>query len=320
MKLDVIKFINYHSPFIISKNMSKRVKAISTNSEMIFFAKWKDFLELVKFRLNLTVVFSAVMAYLIVAQGAINWIEIGILALGGFLITGASNALNQILEKDYDALMKRTANRPVASGRMDSSEALMLAGLMSTGGVFLLAMFNVWAAFFGMVALMSYAFIYTPLKRMSPIAITVGAFPGALPMMIGAVAFEGELTLMAFGLFALQFLWQFPHFAAIGWLGQEDYQKAGYKFVISAKGGRDRSAGIHSLVYALLLIPVGFIPYYIGMTGIISAIILTILALIYAWFGWNLYQKNDRKAALQLMFSSFFYLPIALFALFFDKL
>lgn len=300
--------------------MQDRAKAVNNDSQIVFSSKWNDFLELVKFRLNLTVVFSAVMAFLIVSKGAIDWVEIGILALGGFLITGASNALNQILEKDYDALMKRTENRPLAAGRMDASEALMLAGLMSTAGIFLLAIFNVWASFFGMMALLSYAFIYTPLKRISPIAITVGAFPGALPMMIGAVAFEGHITMMAFTLFAIQFLWQFPHFAAIGWLGQEDYQKAGYKFVISPQGGRDRTAGIYSMVYALLLIPVGLVPFYLGMTGTISAVILTILAIVYAGFGWNLYQKNDRKAALQLMFSSFFYLPFALFALFFDKI
>ena len=300
--------------------MDNRVKVASNQTETVFLSKWKDFSALVKMRLNLTVVFSAVMAYLIASTGAINWTEIGILALGGFLITGASNALNQVLEKDYDALMKRTANRPLAAGRMDVSEALMMAGLMSTAGIFLLAIFNVWASFFGMLALLTYAFIYTPLKRISPIAITVGAFPGALPMMIGAVAFEGQITLLAFALFVMQFLWQFPHFAAIGWLGQEDYQKAGYKFVISAKGGRDRSAGIHSMIYALLLIPVGLIPFYLGLTGMVSAIILTILAVVYAAFGWNLYLKNDRKAALQLMFSSFFYLPLALFALFFDKI
>ena len=274
--------------------MRQRVEIANKNSEVVVPSRVKDYMELVKFRLNLTVVFSAIMAYLIASTGAIDWFEILILALGGFFITGAANALNQVLEADFDKLMKRTANRPLAAGRMDASEALMAAGFMSMLGIFLLAIFNVWASFFGMLAMLSYAFLYTPLKRISPIAITVGAFPGALPMLIGAVAFEGELTWLGFTLFAIQFLWQFPHFASIGWLGQEDYQKAGYKFVISSKGGRDRSAGLHSMVYALLLIPVGLFPFYMGMTGVVSGILVTVFAIVYAWFGWNLYRKNRR--------------------------
>jgi len=275
-----------------------------------------DYLELMKIRLSLTVVFSAIMAFLIASAGNFAVVELIILAFGGLLITGAANALNQVLEKDHDLLMTRTQNRPVAAGRMSVSEAVMAAGIMAVGGTILLAFFNPWTALFGMLALLSYAFLYTPMKRVSTAAIAIGAFPGALPVLIGCVAYEGQLTTLSLGLFALQFLWQFPHFAAIGWLGFEDYQKAGYRFV----SGKDRSVGFQSMVYALLLVPVGLIPFFADMTGVVSAILVSVFAIVYAWFGWNLYQKNTRKAALQLMFSSFFYLPLTLIVLFWDKI
>ena len=171
-----------------------------------------------------------------------------------------------------------------------------------------------------MLALLSYAFLYTPMKRISPAAIAIGAFPGALPMLIGCVAFEGELTSLAFALFALQFFWQFPHFGAISWLGFEDYQKAGFKFVATRNGERDPNIGLQGLVYALCLLPVGLIPFLTGKTGLASAIIVAVMAVIYAWFGWNLYSKNDRKSAVMLMFTSFLYLPIVLVALWLDKI
>ncbi|MCB0518204.1 MAG: protoheme IX farnesyltransferase [Lewinellaceae bacterium] len=281
--------------------------------------KVRDFGMLVKFKLNLTVVFSAVMAYLIAATGETNWLAIGILALGGFCVAGAANALNQVLERDFDKLMKRTADRPLATGRMTVADAVLTAGLMSIIGLMLLALFNPWASFFGVMALLSYAFLYTPMKRISPAAIAIGAFPGALPMLIGCVAFQGELTSLAFALFALQFFWQFPHFGAISWLGFEDYQKAGFRFVATKNGDRDKSIGLQGALYALCLIPVGLIPFFTGITGIVSAVSLTLIAIAYAWFGWNLYRQNDRKAAMQLMFSSFFYLPLALVVLWLDK-
>ncbi|MCR9286680.1 MAG: heme o synthase [Bacteroidetes bacterium] len=298
------------------KSVASKVKSISSNKGSIVLQKVNDYLELVKIRLSLTVVFSAILAFLIACTGDINWFDVGILAFGGLLITGSANALNQVLEKEYDLLMKRTQNRPVATGRMSVSEAVMAAGLMGLTGIIFLASFNPWTALFGMMALLSYAFLYTPMKRVSTAAIAIGAFPGALPVLIGCVAFQGELTTLALGLFALQFLWQFPHFAAIGWLGYEDYKKAGYQFV----SGQDKRVGLQSMIYALFLIPVGLIPYYSGLTGIGSSMVVTILAIVYAWFGLNLYRKNTRKSALQLMFSSFFYLPLTLIILFFDKI
>jgi protoheme IX farnesyltransferase len=300
--------------------VSNLSRTTTANPVSLISQKVRDFGELVKFKLNLTVVFSAVMAYLIASSGTTNWLAVGILALGGFCVAGAANALNQVLERDFDKMMKRTANRPVATGRMSISEAVLTAGLLSIVGLMLLATFNPWASFFGVMALLSYAFLYTPMKRISPSAIAIGAFPGALPMLIGCVAFQGELTSLAVALFAIQFFWQFPHFGAISWLGFEDYQKAGFKFVASRNGERDRLIGLQGFIYALLLIPVGLVPYFSGTTGIVSAIVTSVLALSYAWFGWNLHRRNDRKSAMQLMFSSFFYLPLALFALWLDKI
>ncbi|MFN7118481.1 MAG: heme o synthase [Saprospiraceae bacterium] len=279
----------------------------------------QDYKMLVKFRLTATVVFSSVMAYLIAAEGPINWVAIVILSMGGFLVTGASNALNQVLEKDYDRQMKRTADRPLATGRMTISEAVMAAGLMSVMGVTLLALFNVWAAFFGMLALLLYAFVYTPMKRVSPIAVLIGAFPGALPTLIGAVAVQGELTMLGLVLFAIQFFWQFPHFWSIGWLGYEDYNKAGYK-LLPAKGLEDRNTGLQSFLYALFLLPIGLLPYFLGVSGIASAIIVLILSIFYTYLGWNFYKQNNRKAALRVMFFSFLYNPLVLIALFIDKI
>ncbi len=299
--------------------MNARTKTVTTRPVSLISQKVRDYGELVKFKLNLTVVFSAVMAYLIAATGTTNWASIGILALGGFCVAGAANALNQVLERDFDKLMKRTANRPLAAGRMSVSDGVLAAGLLGIVGLMLLALFNPWASFFGMMALLSYAFLYTPMKRISPSAIAVGAFPGALPMLIGCVAFQGELTSLAFALFALQFFWQFPHFGAISWLGFEDYRKAGFKFVAEKNGERDKTIGIQGFIYALCLVPVGLLPWYAGYTGIGSAVFLTILAIVYAWFGWNLHKNDDRKSARQLMFSSFFYLPLALIALWIDK-
>ncbi|MCB0571327.1 MAG: heme o synthase [Phaeodactylibacter sp.] len=275
---------------------------------------------LVKFRLSMTVVFSSVMAYLIADTGPVNWVALAILASGGFLVTGAANALNQVLEKDYDRLMKRTANRPVAAGRMKMSEAVMSAGLMSLFGITLLALFNPWTAFFGTFALVSYAFLYTPMKRLSPSAVVVGAVPGALPTLIGCVAAQGELTALGLSLFALQFFWQFPHFWSIGWLGYEDYAKAGYRLMPEREGQRGRSIRMQAFVYTLFLLPVSATPYLLGETGPVSLVIVLAVTLGYIYFGWNFFKAGGRKPALGLMFYSFIYIPASLIAFFADKL
>ena len=295
-------------------------EAVKQRSASIFGQKARDYYMLVKFRLSLTVVFSSVMAFLIASAGSINWLAVGILSLGGFLVTGAANTLNQVLEKDFDKLMKRTANRPLAAGRMTVSEAVMAAGFMSVMGITLLALFNPWTAFFGTLSLVIYAFLYTPMKRVSPVAVAIGAIPGALPTLIGVVAASGEITLLALVLFAIQFLWQFPHFWSIGWLGHEDYHNAGYKLLPGKNGTKDRNTALQALLYALFLLPVSLAPFFLGWAGIIALGLTLLLSLGYVAMAWKFYKNNDRKSALQLMFYSFLYIPVVLIVLFLDKI
>jgi protoheme IX farnesyltransferase len=296
------------------------LRTIEGKWTQILMQRLKDFQLLVKLRLSLTVVFSSVMAFLIASSGSIEWQHIFILGLGGFLVTGAANILNEVLEKDFDKLMKRTADRPLAAGRMQVADAVMAAGFMSMSGITLLALFNPWTAFLGMLSLVTYSFVYTPMKRISPTAVVVGAIPGALPTLIGCVAAQGELTLLGWSLFAIQFLWQFPHFWSIGWLGFEDYKKAGYKLFPEKNGKQDTSPALQAFVYALLLIPTGLLPYYLGASGIVSAILVGIMSVAYAWFALGFYRQNDRKSALQLMFFSFIFIPVSLIVLYIDKL
>ncbi len=302
--------------------MSVKTDTKSIKSKSLVLQKVRDYTQLIKIRLTLTVVFSSVLAFLIASPGAIDWVAVLILFSGGFLVTSAANALNQVLEKDYDRLMERTAERPLAAGRMKMAEAVMVAGLMTLSGIIFLAMFNPWTAFFGMVALVSYAFIYTPLKRIAPIAIFVGAIPGALPALIGCTAAEGRLTLLGLTLFSLQFFWQFPHFWSIGYLGFGDYRKAGFRFIPSGKteDTPDRNIGLQALFYALLLSVASIGPWLLGATGWISAVIAVGVGLVFVYFAWNFYRKFERKGALKLMFFSFLYIPLTFIAFYLDKI
>lgn len=269
---------------------------------------------LVKFRLNLLVVFTSGIGYVIGSEQYFTWSGLLLLSLGGFLITGAANTLNQVLEKDYDKMMPRTSNRPLPTGRMTISTAVLAAGFMSLLGIFFLAMFNPLTALIGTVSLIIYAFVYTPVKRISSFAVTIGAIPGALPPMIGWVAATGTLESEAIILFAIQFFWQFPHFWAIGWLQHDAYKKAGYH-LLPSKGGRDKSSALHCFIYATFLIPISL---FVGWTGMVSWLvvgIITVTALYYTYYSWKFYQACTMEAAKKLMFSSFFYLPIVMIAL-----
>ncbi len=279
--------------------------------------KIQDYQTLTKFRLSMMVVFSAAMGYILAAP-ILMWAELLKLCFGGFLLSGAASAFNQILEREYDRLMDRTSNRPLAAGRMEVSEAVFAAGLMSLGGLAILATFNSLTALIGAISLLSYAFVYTPMKRTSSLAVLVGAFPGAFPPLIGWVAVTGTLSPEALALFGIQFMWQFPHFWAIAWVSFEDYAKAGF-YLLPSKGGRDRNTAFQCLFYALLLIPVSLFLFVMGITGLISAVIVGLAGVIFAGLAFNLYIKLDRKSALMLMFGSFIYLPVALIALVIDK-
>lgn len=276
--------------------------------------KVADYGLLVKFKLTLTVVFSSVMAYFIVGKSGTNWSDATMLFIGGFLVTGAANALNQVLEREFDIKMTRTSNRPVASGRMEVSEAVLMAGLLALFGVSTLALFNPMTALLGILSLISYAFVYTPMKRMTPLAVAVGAVPGALPVLIGAVAFEGQITSLALMLFNIQFLWQFIHFWAIAWLADEDYKNAGFYLLPSRNGERDKTTGLLSLIFGLLLIATSILGYFMGYTGLLTTVFLVLLNIYWTSNCWKLYQECTRDAARLQMFTSFAHLPLTLIA------
>lgn len=282
--------------------------------------KINDYKLLVKLKLSLLVVFSACITFVLGAE-VYPWEALFILGMGGFLVTGAANALNQVLEKDYDKLMKRTANRPIATGRMDVSEAVLAAGLMSVAGLLLLASFNPQTAVLGALSLVSYSFIYTPMKRVSPAAVWIGAIPGALPMAIGWVAAGNQLGSEAIFLFSIQFFWQFPHFWAIAWVAYQDYSKAGFYLLPSKKeDGRDKSTALQTVFYALCLVPMSALPYYLNISGYIACAVMLIMSIVYLIYAIKLYQECTEKAARKLMFASFAYLPIVLIVLVLDKI
>lgn len=282
--------------------------------------KMDDIKLLVKFRLTVFVVFSAVLSYIVSTKVQFAWIEVAILSLGGFLITASANILNEVLEKEYDKLMRRTKDRPLAAGRMQISEAVMIAGFMILGGVVLLALFNPLSALLGVVAVIVYSFVYTPLKRYSTLAVPVGAFAGALPVLIGSVAYSGYITGIAGVLFGIQFMWQFPHFWSIGWLGFEDYKNAGFQFIPEDRGSPDPALGVQSMTYAWMTIPLFLVSYYIDYLGSIAVVICTLLSIYYGWSGLRLYKNRDHLSARYLMFNSFLYLPAVLFVFVLDNL
>lgn len=279
-----------------------------------------DFGLLVKFKLTLLVLFSAVMSYAIVCGGKVDWTVMALLTFGGFMVTGAANALNQVLERDYDRLMPRTANRPVATGRMSVSTAVLSAGLMAMAGITVLSFLHPIAGFLGTLSMMSYAFVYTPLKRTTPLSVVVGAVPGALPLIIGCVVQEGVISPVAMMLFSLQFLWQFPHFWAVAWLADDDYKKAGFYLLPSKNGEKDATTGFLSFIFCLLMITNAVLGWALGYVGIGATAVLVALNLYWAWLCWGLYKECSRTAARKQMFMSFLHLPVSLIVLLIDKL
>ena len=290
--------------------------------------KLKDYLQLTKPSLSIMVVFPSVICYLL-APKIVEYDLVMILLLftGGFLVTGSANAINMAVEKDTDAVMKRTAKRPVASGRMKVSEALTFAIVTGIAGIFILGYFFNWlSAGLAAFSLFLYAFIYTPLKKVNAVAVLVGAFPGALPCLIGWAAgndaiFENGHGWKDYGgwiLFGIQFLWQFPHFWAIAWIAHKDYAGAGFKLLPTEKGPTKFTA-VQTIVYALLLIPVSVLPYVINLTGFYSLIVVMLANLFLIGQCIRLYKEMDVNAARRVMFSSYIYLPVVLLALLADK-
>ena len=275
--------------------------------------------ELVKFRLTLFVVISSIVGYLMALKGPLESMQLVFLACGGFLITGAANTLNQILEREYDALMTRTANRPLPTGRIDTTEAIIWAGIMAVSGILFLALFNYLTAILGAASLIIYAFIYTSLKRVTPLSVAVGAIPGALPSMIGCIALEGRLTLLSLTLFGIQFFWQFPHFWSIGWLGFDEYKKAGFNIMPLPSNERDHSIGMYSTMYALFLIPISLLFVFNPLVSNVAIALLCAGGLGFAFCGWQLFKYNDIAHARKLLFASLIYLPFIQIILLLDK-
>lgn len=282
-------------------------------------AKVKDYFQLIKFTLSFTVVFSCVICYLLAPNVTYNLKMVILLFVAGMLVTGSANAINQAVEKDTDAMMKRTGKRPVADGRMSQQEAYTFALIAGILGVLMMwHFFNLSSALLSAFSLFLYAYIYTPLKKVNSIAVLVGAFPGALPCLIGWVAGTGVFSAGGWILFGIQFLWQFPHFWAIAWVAHNDYSKAGFKLLPADKGPTKFTA-LQSVMYALIMIPFGILPYYFNISGLVSLWIVLACNLFMVIQCVRLYIQMDVKAARRVMFSSYIYLPIVLLALLLDK-
>ena len=281
-------------------------------------AKARAFWELLKPRLSFLVAFSCGFGY-VLASPSIHWVVLAMLFAGGFLISGASIVVNQILEKDLDKLMTRTKDRPLPTGRLSVNEAITFCFLCLAAGVLILLVYtNLFTTLLSVVSMILYSFAYTPLKRVGPIAVFVGAIPGALPPLLGWTAATGMISHEAMIIFGIQFIWQFPHFWAIAWVADDDYKKAGFKLLPSG-GQKDMNTAIQIMIYTLFLIPLGLLPATFGITGINSAIAVTICGVLFLAQTFSLMKSGDRRSALKIMFGSFLYLPIVQIAYLLDK-
>lgn len=285
--------------------------------QMTIGKKIQSYFVFTKFRLASLVVLSALSGYLF-ADGN-NGIHIAYLLIGGTLVTAASNGSNQIWEKDLDKLMKRTEGRPIPMGIMSVTEAYSIVIICLIAGTYLLYLINLYSALLGLFAFVSYVFIYTPLKRHTPWAVFVGAFPGAIPPMLGAVAATNDFGLLPGVLFFIQFMWQFPHFWAIAWVLYDDYKVGGFS-LLPAENGRSRESAFQILVYSLAMIPFSLLPWILGWTGTATLIIATISSAVFFLYAYKLFITCETKDAKKLMFASFIYLPVIQFLYVFDKI
>jgi len=291
--------------------------------------KIKDYLLLIKPSLSIMVVFSSIMSFAL-TKGSENYVDfwrmILLLFAGGMLVTGSANAINQVVEKDTDAQIKRTAKRPVASGRMSVTEGWIFSIVTGAAGVFILGYFFNWlAAGLAAFSLFLYAFIYTPLKKVNSIAVLAGAVPGALPCLIGWAAGDNALTLGGWILFAFQFFWQFPHFWAIAWVAHRDYSSVGFK-LLPAEEGPTKFTALQTVLYSLLLVPVTLAPYYTGIctyedtAGLISLGLVLLANAFMIMRCMVLYKKMDVGSARKVMFGSYLYLPVVMLAWLLSKI
>lgn len=284
---------------------------------------FKDFKEITKAGLAISVLFSSIAGYLLGfdSEFPFSWSTLIMLSIGGYCMVGASNAFNQVIEKDLDALMDRTKNRPVPSGRMSLNTALTIASLLTLVGLVLLYLINPKTAMFGAISIFLYTSVYTPLKTKTPLSVFVGAFPGAIPFMLGWVAATGNFGIEAGTLFLIQFFWQFPHFWSIGWFLYEDYEKAG--FFMLPTGKKDKSTAVQTIMYTGWLIVASLLPC-LGYTGQlfispIAAIIVFLLGLWMLYFAFKMYKERSAKAAKALMLASVSYITLLQITYIVDK-
>lgn len=282
--------------------------------------KAKAYYELLKPRLSFLVVFSSGFGYALANQSVINWGSFVVFLLAGFLVSGSSVTINQVIEQKYDAIMNRTKNRPIPSGRISENEAIwfsIFTGIVGLG--LMLLSTNALATGLSLISLILYAFVYTPLKRVGSIAVFVGAIPGALPPLIGWAAASGVLSYEAMIIFGIQFIWQFPHFWAIAWVSDEDYKKAGFK-LLPGGGAKDLNTAINIMVYTLFLLPLGLLPSIFGLTGLTSGVVATICGVLFLATTFSLMKDTSNQKARRIMFGSFIYLPIVQITFLIDKL
>ncbi|TRO64227.1 heme o synthase [Christiangramia sabulilitoris] len=279
-----------------------------------------DFKEITKMRLAISVVFSSVAGYFLGADN-IDFVVVTLLAVGGYLMVGASNAYNQIIEKNLDALMDRTKNRPLPAGRMTNTVAFTIASIFTVLGLAVLYVINPKTAMFGAISIFLYVSIYTPLKTKTPLSVFVGAFPGAIPFMLGWVAATGSFSIEPGTLFMIQFFWQFPHFWAIGWWLYDDYKKGG--FFMLPTGKRDRGTAVQVILYTCWTILVSLVPVF-GVTGKlyltpVSGVIILLLGLGMLYYAIRLYKEKTAEAAKKLMFASVSYITLLQIVYVMDK-
>ncbi len=283
----------------------------AVNSVKTYSLDFADFKEITKARLAISVVFSSIAGYLL-APVQPDLVSLLLLAFGGYCMVGASNAYNQVIEKDLDALMNRTKNRPIPSGRMSVQKAMTIAIVMTLLGIVALYYLNPKTAMFGAISIFLYTSVYTPLKTKTPLSVFVGAFPGAIPFMLGWVAATNEFGIEPGTLFMIQFFWQFPHFWALGWMLDEDYKKGGFKMLPTGK--KDKGTALQIIMYTVWMILISVIPAF-GITGQLflslpAAILVFLMGLVMLVFAFRLYEKRDNFSARKLMLASVSYITL----------
>ncbi|AKA35550.1 heme o synthase [Flagellimonas lutaonensis] len=297
--------------------MKSAVGTVKTTSFSLIFA---DFKEITKVRLAVSVVFSSIAGYFLGAYS----IDIGsvlLLAFGGYCMVGASNAYNQVIERDLDALMKRTKNRPIPAGRMSVNSAMAIAITMTLLGVLALYILSPKTAMFGAISIFLYTCVYTPLKTVTPLSVFAGAIPGAIPFMLGWVAATDDFGIEPGTLFMIQFFWQFPHFWALGWMLQDDYRKGGFKMLPTGK--KDGGTALQIILYTIWMIVISIMPAF-GFTGRLhlslgAAGIVLLLGLVMLVFAFRLYEKKDNLSARRLMLASVSYITLMQLVYVIDK-